>query len=228
MKQEKNCGNFFLTGLAIAYLLLLYPSRCHAQDYSDCSECHDVTLSGKVVHPILRTAGCVACHTEAHERAAKQKRFLSAKGAELCFGCHDKKNFSHEVKHPPVAEGQCLSCHDPHMSENPHLLIKNIPELCFNCHSQAKFENRSVHSPVAGGNCASCHTVHGGSVKKLLLKPAPDLCFLCHDSRQFSGVKTVHAHVDMFSCDQCHSPHAGRGDKLLHLPKPELCFRCHL
>src|SRR5205823_9818467 len=64
------------------------------------------------------------------------------------------------VKHQPVENGECGSCHDPHKSDNKKLLLKAGEKMCFECHDdfkkaldKAKFK----HDPTANGDCASCH-----------------------------------------------------------------------
>jgi predicted CXXCH cytochrome family protein len=120
--------------LIIAASLILSAESLYAKQYPDCSKCHKIKFEGKTVHPIIKAAGCVACHTQPHEKEAKPRKFLFATGVDLCFACHDKEEFSHKVKHPPVAEGQCLFCHDVHISDYPKLLVASPPDLCFFCH----------------------------------------------------------------------------------------------
>jgi predicted CXXCH cytochrome family protein len=203
----------------------LIPDTSFSQQFPDCLQCHKIKVAGKYDHPTT----CVSCHTKAHITGTKEKfpRYLSASGVELCWGCHDKTKFSKKVGHPPVAKGECLSCHEVHTSDYKGLLLKSMPDECFMCHDKTKFENKSTHPPVANGMCTSCHDPHVSDFKKLLISAQPLLCFNCHDKNMFSGKKRVHGPVGSGFCTSCHEPHASPEKKLLLDEMPVVCFRCH-
>ena len=122
-----------------------------------------------------------------------------------------------KVKHQPAENGECLSCHSPHQSENKKLLSKAVGKLCFECHedlqqqlAKAKFK----HQPVDEGDCASCHAPHATENPKLLSKPVPAACYECHEKKDLEKVKE-HAGPAGAECLKCHDPHLGGDEKLL-------------
>jgi len=90
----------------------------------------------KVVHKVLATEGCRACHS-AH--ASDQKNLLISAETSLCLKCHQGGSPAFKSAHGnlPVDAKACTTCHDPHSSEKPKLV------------------KAMVHKPVAGGGCDS-------------------------------------------------------------------------
>ncbi|OHE60769.1 MAG: hypothetical protein A2Z47_08015 [Thermodesulfovibrio sp. RBG_19FT_COMBO_42_12] len=222
LKNLKTCLFFtFIFFIAI----FLIPDASFSQKFPDCMRCHKPKAAGKVVHP----TGCVTCHTEAHLRGAKFPRYLFASGVELCWGCHKKSKFSKKVGHPPVAKGECLSCHEVHTSDYKGLLLKKMPDECFMCHDMTDFIKESKHPPVAEGRCMGCHDAHSSEVKKLLLAEMPKECFLCHKKEKYISAekKKHHSPVATGLCLNCHEPHSSNAQKLLLKATPDVCFMCH-
>ncbi len=215
--------------LVLFILLLVLPSQGKARQFPDCKKCHKYKDTRKVVHPAITAMGCPSCHTQPHQKNAKFPKFLFAEGTDLCFGCHDKAPFSKDVKHPPVAEGQCLFCHDVHSADNEKLLQAPMPDLCFNCHDETKFNNNAIHPPVQAGQCTGCHNPHSSEYKRLLYDDPPKLCFNCHDKTTYiDDDKTMHhSPVKRGLCLNCHDPHAAPGERLLRAEIPDICFKCH-
>ena len=86
----------------------------------------------------------------------------------------EKSLASGKVKHQPVENGECSSCHSPHNSENKKLLAKPEGKLCFECHEDTRKNLAAAkvkHQPVENGECSSCHSPHQSENKKLLVKP---------------------------------------------------------
>ncbi len=141
---------------------------------------------------------------------------------ELCFQCHDKGMFTKKTVHPPVAAGMCTSCHNPHSTAAPKLLIAE--NICLTCHDQKAFtDGKDVHPPVAAGMCPSCHNPHSTDTQHLL--KADPVCMNCHDKAMFEG-KSVHPPVAAGMCTSCHQPHKSDNAKLLIKPADngELCL----
>ncbi len=170
-----------LTSLIMA--LILISSHAAAADI-DCLKCHSKLMKGSVAHPAV-SMGCAACHTAIDARTVPHKktgtiaRGLSAEQPDLCYGCHAKEAFEKKVVHPALAMG-CTSCHNPHSSNTPKLLLSEAPELCFTCHDKALFNKKTVHAPVAGGMCLTCHAPHSSNDVALLANSPYDLCVTCH------------------------------------------------
>ena len=84
-----------------------------------------------VIHPPYAKRDCTACHESQYSQKMK------GKPGEVCFTCHQEtqKNFAAaKVKHQPVENGECVSCHAPHNSANKKLLVKTGEKLCYECH----------------------------------------------------------------------------------------------
>ncbi|MBZ0156111.1 MAG: cytochrome c3 family protein [Alphaproteobacteria bacterium] len=92
----------------------------------------------------------------------------------------------------------CTSCHDPHGSPEPKLLVKGLSsefylqysdneyQLCFSCHNRELLQypdtshttgfrdgDRNLHylhvnKKDKGRNCKACHTMHRGVLPKLI------------------------------------------------------------
>lgn len=136
-----------------------------------CFKCHGdkKPLVGydRSVHPPVLYGDCVQCHSPHLKLKLKQ---LLLPLELLCYKCHD--NFVEKVKsyekgtiHPPVEEGDCLACHDPHQSENVALLETKLNGLCFQCHDAKTsiIEGRTLehyHEPPTDDLCTKCHSPH--------------------------------------------------------------------
>lgn len=219
-------------------------SASYAADYSNCTKCHSAKpdLKKKYVHPAVQM-GCTVCHTDAHKKGAATSLGLSAKVPKLCFNCHDNSKFSGKIIHPPVNWGMCTFCHNPHASDNAHLLRARVPKLCYECHK--KFDKKVVHPPVAAGMCLSCHTPHAGPYMALLLKPLNGLCLQCHSNvtksphaNTFAGGHPLYIKNNpknpghAFTCLSCHNPHDSKWIKLFKYKATDpdgfgLCAHCH-
>ncbi len=218
---------FFVFVFFVAGSPFLIPDISFPQQFPDCLQCHKIKVAGKYDHPTT----CVSCHTKAHITGTKEKfpRYLFASGVELCWGCHDKTKFSRKVGHPPVAKGECLSCHDVHTSDTKALLLAPMPDECFMCHANSDFMRKSKHPPVAEGKCMGCHDAHSSEVKKLLLAEMPKECFLCHNKEKYISEKKKkhHSPVATGLCLNCHEPHSSDAQKLLLKATPDVCYMCH-
>ncbi|MBI5882229.1 MAG: hypothetical protein HZB91_03895 [Elusimicrobia bacterium] len=86
-----------------------------------CFTCHDETefKGKKVVHYPVASGECTSCHSP-HAGAAP---FLMAT-EKICFECHDEKEFDGTGKHIKADPRWCVGCHNPHQSDNGHLLRK--------------------------------------------------------------------------------------------------------
>lgn len=232
--EARTCMKSF--SVAIMFCLILL---CASMSYAattggpDCKACHAAMVEGKVHAAVMM--GCSMCHTGVdatsipHKFSGPAPKGLAAKGEELCFKCHDKNKFTKiKYKHAPVASG-CNTCHNPHSSKFPRLLIQD--NICSMCHDVGKYKgvgiaNVVVHTPVAANMCSSCHNPHGSDNDKLLTKSVPDVCYDCHDKTKFIG-PTVHAPVGIGICLSCHKPHFSDQKGLKVASGSELCFGCH-
>jgi predicted CXXCH cytochrome family protein len=109
-----------------------------------CVTCHDdkqaAMDSSAYPHPVV--SECTTCHTP---HSSDRKHLLKDDVNKLCAGCHEGFDINHPVGRHPVrfavnqATGEeisCVSCHKPHGSEFPKLLIagNSTSEICSQCH----------------------------------------------------------------------------------------------
>ncbi len=178
-------------------------------------------LRGRAHFPILKGT-CKACHGE-----GVQKSLSVPAPAERCRSCHA---FQREMEakgtplHDPVASGDCLECHEPHLSTRPRLLRASEAKVCGECHDlPGPGEGRAVHP--AAETCSDCHAAHGGERKRFLKEQLPALCFECHDDPSGGGAE-VHPALEA-GCLSCHDPHGGWAAGSLKAKPVATCLECH-
>jgi DmsE family decaheme c-type cytochrome len=149
-----------------------------------CLTCHQKTarmLWQGSAHE-SRNVSCTGCHTLMH---AESERGSLKRATVLgtCGNCHaQRKAQQMRFAHMPLGEGkmECTSCHNPHGSTAPKLLIaSSTNETCFSCHAEKRGPFLWQHAPVTE-NCANCHDPHGSSHEKMLKVSRPRLCQQCH------------------------------------------------
>jgi predicted CXXCH cytochrome family protein len=177
-----------------------------------CLNCHsdfqERIDSDTTVHGALKDrVSCLNCH---NPHSSSEQKLLLNGTSDLCFKCHNKTIVKDSVRinnikqiisraksvHPPV-EDDCITCHNPHFSEETALLIADFPsdkyvnsspgnfELCFMCHDSKLFETQKTKSLTNfrngtnnlhfvhtngdnGRNCTICHNVHGTENDRLI------------------------------------------------------------
>lgn len=166
-----------------------------------CYNCHENKATSSFAHGALNEKKkCMNCHSP---HSSSQSKLLLNEQKTLCLSCHNReistpnrkiKNIKQfltntKVIHAPVEDG-CNSCHNPHDSGKPRLLIDVFPSddytvankdsfaLCFACHDSelltaektttaTGFRNsdKNLHylhiNGTKGRSCAMCHNVHG-------------------------------------------------------------------
>ena len=228
--------------MAVKHPIPLEPNT----DSAKCAECHTEQAKGKVVHAAIAT-GCLTCHEVRVTKAATHIKLVTATPLKLCLQCHTDKEAS-EIQghaHPPALR-DCLKCHNPHASDNDHLLLKPTAgagkddNLCLGCHQIGTNppEKGSRH-PALDIGCDACHVTHktGASpereFKYHLAKAAPALCAGCHD---LTDADLAKAHrnqpFEKADCVTCHDPHQSDRPKLMqkfvHMPfDQKMCDTCH-
>ncbi len=202
------------------------PSAVRAEESCVTPACHPKIITGKTVHAVA--GNCETCHESIEKPHPKKggKTFkLSQDVPDLCYTCHEAFTDKKTV-HPPVEQGLCTTCHNPHASDEPKLLAQPMKDLCGMCHSDHE-DFPVVHGPVAAGDCTACHTPHASDDKSLLLEPDEKLCFQCH--KDMEGVEQkAHVHPALAGgCTSCHNPHGSPQPKLLAEEGRNVCFTCH-
>ena len=214
-------------------------------DSAKCLECHDDKNKGKSVHTAMST-GCLSCHEVRTNKDVTRVKLITATPSALCFTCHADKKPA-DIKgtiHPPAVR-DCLSCHNPHASDNKNQLIKSESgdakeNLCLSCHKTGLDvpEKGSRHAALDAG-CDTCHVTHKtGSEPTMenkfhLAKSAPALCLDCHDAKD-AELQKAHQNQPFATanCLECHDPHQSASPKLMarfqHVPfEQKTCELCH-
>ncbi|MFZ0419871.1 MAG: cytochrome c3 family protein [Candidatus Sulfotelmatobacter sp.] len=253
-KSNSRTGCTF-SALSCFLLVLLFVGRVSAAkhpvpldpkaDPATCLACHEDKTKGKSVHSAI-AMGCLACHEIRVNKDITHVKLITATPYKLCLTCHTDKD-STQIKgrvHPPAVR-DCLTCHDPHTSDNKNQLLKltsgdKKDNLCLTCHTQGTNvpEGGSRHAALDMG-CDTCHTVHktGERGKREfdfhLTKDAPALCIDCHDTKDASLIKAHQGQpFGTADCLTCHDPHQSKAPKLmqtfLHDPfASKQCDICH-
>jgi predicted CXXCH cytochrome family protein len=212
-----------------------------------CTECHRNMVEHTVMHYPAGDA-CDYCHEStgsSHPQAGVAGFALVDRMPDLCFNCHEPPA-AHAFIHPPVEQGDCLDCHDPHGSSEKALLRLEEQELCLSCHDKdyrtdsSETENirslvrgKSVaHTAITESGCMICHKAHGSEFRKLLVAPYPgedyvfadtkqfELCFLCHDGDLINAEQTGWATGFRDGERNLHRVH-------INGPKGRNCNLCH-
>jgi predicted CXXCH cytochrome family protein len=239
------CLLIFLSALPYSFAKIHPVPLEKNADSATCLQCHEERSKGKFVHTAVQT-GCLSCHEVRVNRDVTRVTLTTAVPYKLCLGCHADKDATQTKGriHPPSAR-DCLTCHDPHSSDNKYQLLKATSgdkdeNLCLGCHKQGVDvpEKGSRHAALDMG-CETCHTIHKSGVdlteenKFHLTKSAPALCLDCHDAGDENLQKAHHnqpfASVD---CLQCHDAHQSAQPRLmakfLHPPFADKnCEVCH-
>ena len=123
---------------------------------------------------------CAACHS-VHVKS--DPVLTKTTQPEVCFACHKTvRAQTHRISTHPIDAGlmACSSCHNPHGSVGPNLMIKNsVNDTCYTCHAEKRGPFLWEHQPVTD-DCTNCHTPHGSTNAPLLKARPPWLCQECH------------------------------------------------
>ncbi|MBK7876251.1 MAG: cytochrome c3 family protein [Planctomycetes bacterium] len=213
--------------------LAIPPLRAPAEKL--CKLCHAdrmTDFAGRPgAHPPVKEGKCLSCHA-AH--ASEHKGLLLADANATCASCHDLKakleplTLPNRTPHPPVMDGKCLDCHDPHGGADKTLLVKDQRELCASCHQKMEPEFSREIAHAALDVCTSCHAGHGSVQPAMLRTVGADLCLRCHkDHAERYKNDQLHKPVAQGMCLVCHEPHASNNHGMLRKPGSELCLDCH-
>ncbi|MCB2183891.1 MAG: hypothetical protein KQH63_17820 [Desulfobulbaceae bacterium] len=163
-----------------------------------------------------------------------QQEFKLKAGAsgKICLSCHDglQEKMKKAFVHSPLADGDCIGCHNPHTSSFDKLMSASTDDICYTCHDSVIPENaRSVHKVVADGACTSCHDPHAADNEANLLKKGSELCYECHQTLAAKIQENKYGHPPVRkNCVGCHDAHGSEKNvSLLNDGSPALCLKCH-
>ena len=146
-----------------------------------CSSCHvaeRAAFNRPFRHRLHENGiGCVDCHNPHGGSSAATVRWFAANEL-VCLKCHADKRGPFPFEHAPVKLEPCTSCHEPHGSANPRMLVRhNSAQLCLECHAgslstlggvpPAFHDLRSARFQ----NCTICHSkIHGSFISRDFLR----------------------------------------------------------
>ncbi|MBX7053705.1 MAG: hypothetical protein K1X36_02035 [Pyrinomonadaceae bacterium] len=146
-----------------------------------CMSCHTETksqFSKPFHHKVLEGAmTCSSCHN-AHGGFESKQTKLAVGADSACIKCHGDKQGPFVFEHAPLKTEGCASCHTPHGSANPKMLIRSsIRQLCMECHSNLNDAEggapQAPHNQVTTRylNCTVCHVrIHGSNASRFYFR----------------------------------------------------------
>ncbi len=178
-----------------------------------CLSCHDPhrSLLPRLFKPDrhrpLALGTCNPCHRY-------DGRLIRPTVRELCLTCHLREKFLQTYVHPPVAQGDCLVCHDQHGSSQRKLLKGSYSgkrwiangeedyELCLGCHDPEMItaDGSAEKTRFRNGwmNLHQRHVGRGEDVTGRIDRFRGFTCRNCHDPHSSSFPRLIRAEVD---CD---------------------------
>ncbi len=197
-----------------------------------------------VQHPPYAKQQCIRCHsTPGTQRGSIGFNMVNeanpkAAARGKCFDCHKNPKEVGPTAlvapekawvHGPVANVQCVRCHNPHETRTPHLLkADRAEELCLPCHTEKK-DDRS--KAMGSFDCNICHNPHNSTSPdfRFLKQTKPGgLCVECHAKTITENKERpwIHAPVAAGLCVKCHTPHGG-DERSIRRPIQNVCRTCH-
>ncbi len=196
----------------LSFLLLLLTRGAQAQTveqhpllpHADCTSCHGDKTAGRVVHSAM-AMGCAVCHQVVADGKTAAVSLTMPK-EQICFACHGRSR--DDYQHPPYAQGQCVSCHDPHSSNFPLHLRAEGNTLCLGCHTPQGLAGDTVQK--TGNQQPRPERDSQGS------RVDPVLQAIHHSSGPFLALISVLQNgLQPVTCLSCHQPHSSQDSKLL-------------
>jgi len=203
-----------------------------------CVTCHSEQAQkiekAKVQHPGAASSDCTQCH---NPHAGPTPGFVQPDPVNACLGCHSEQSDGMKKAHlhqPAYTQG-CSTCHEPHGSDNAHLLrAKTEDALCLECHGPDS-QPRKVEAE-------HIYTIFDGKVKlpedyftknKVVVLPVkfgrghPIQGHPVQDVADPSNTSKV---LQQINCLTCHQPHSSAQPGLLVKDQSNnmaFCSSCH-
>lgn len=192
-------------------------------DAAKCLECHEDKSKGSHVHSAI-AMGCTTCHEVKVEKDTTNVDLISPK-EELCFTCHEKSKEA--TLHGPYAKGQCVACHDPHVSDFDKQLRAEGNALCLECHSS----RRPAGKLSVFKGAFEFTEEEAAAIPRIGLDPTMKMGHPM-GMHKVDGPDPAHP-GQKISCLSCHENHASDREKLVRTvevnkKKMDACDACHL
>ncbi len=136
-------------------------------------KCHREIATKRYIHGPIGSGSCDTCHRVSQWKTGQHPSLLTDASGEKCLFCHEEVKVLTQMKHrhTPVANGECISCHEPHQSDNRFLLINGskglivkTADLCDSCHDGfSSLKSSAFHGAVTLLDCSECHDPHASS-----------------------------------------------------------------
>lgn len=155
------------------------------------AKCHPGLAEAAFIHGPMATGMCPICHDEgrASDKALPEGHPDSRlnPSPEKCLLCHEEIRALMNLGfvHTPVADGDCVDCHDPHKGDNSHFLLdapamvdgrRVISATCLACHEAGDsswFDD--FHATEAILDCTICHNAHASQERFQLTRYVRDV-----------------------------------------------------
>ncbi len=155
--------NFLFDGVPIADTLKTVDQVVTKNDTStSIQNQRKILFPVLVLHEPYKEKMCESCH----DIKASYKKIMSL--PELCYQCHQDFQSTYKNVHYPVEAGECNSCHHPHQTELPKLLLNPVRNLCAECHDLNDLLAGDIHNGIGETVCTDCHNPHGSNESFLL------------------------------------------------------------
>jgi predicted CXXCH cytochrome family protein len=193
-------------------------------DSAKCLECHDDKSKGPHVHTAV-SMGCTTCHEVKVVKDTTSVELIAAK-EELCFTCHEKSKET--ALHGPYGKGNCVLCHDPHVSEFDNQLRASGNALCQECHLERKTSGKVVLFKTSH----EFSETEFQEIPKIALDPTQTMGHPMGMHKVAEAADPLHP-GSKISCLTCHENHASAREKLVRSTevngkKMDVCDACHL
>ena len=193
-------------------------------DAAKCLECHEDKSKGAHVHTAI-SMGCTTCHDVKVEKDTTIVELVSPK-EEICLTCHEKAKGT--TQHGPYGKGQCVFCHDPHVSDFDQQLRAAGNALCLECH-----QDRRITGKLSIFKGAHEFTEEEfAQIPKIGLDPTLKMGHPMGMHKVADLPDPTHP-GQKISCLTCHENHAAEREKLVRTvevnkKKMDVCDSCHL
>lgn len=200
-----------------------------------------ITAKDATSHAPFEAGDCSICHQNSDPANPGP---VKASGSDVCLACHDdfKQILARKYPHPP-SQKNCLSCHNPHNSNQPKLLLEDTATLCTSCHKtihDTMQTSKVKHDALTDGRqCVNCHNPHGANIEHLLVQLPMQLCLDCHgkdnvldhNGKALTNMKSLlaanpnhHGPIAGDDCSACHKTHGGDNFRLLTSAYPSAFY----